>query len=176
MAEELRDEGLEPAAPTVRRPGLPRPKALSRAALARVTSLPTAPAPPTPRRSVPRRAAERVQGVLVVEDDPDTQWRLARTLAIRNRRVVGTSSAEAALEVLREWRADAVLLDDSLPGISGVELASLLRVRVPEVRVVLMTSTARLVPPPDLVDGVVEKPVDTERLLAVMNALIGEDR
>lgn len=60
--------------------------------------------------------------ILVVEHDPDHQWHLARTLTVRGHRVVGTSSPEGALALLSQWPVDVVFIDESLPGISGIEL------------------------------------------------------
>lgn len=82
----------------------------------------------------------RVRGVLVVEDDPDLQWQLARMLTVRGNRVVGTSSGEAALELLAQWPVDLVLIDDGLPGMSGMELARQVRDLYPETPVVMMAS------------------------------------
>ena len=79
-------------------------------------------------------------GVLLVEDDPDMQSRLARLLTVHGARVVGTSSAEAALAVIEQWPADLVLIDQSLPGMTGVELARAIRSRRPGMPVVLMSS------------------------------------
>lgn len=82
----------------------------------------------------------RESGVLVVEDDPDTQWRLARMLTVHGARVVGTSSGEAALALIEQWPADLVLVDQGLPGISGLEVARRIRQRHPNVPIVLMSS------------------------------------
>jgi len=105
--------------------------------------------PPTPaahrnklvraRRAVATIPPTRVRGVLVVEDDPDLQWRLARMLTVRGNRVVGTSSGEAALELMAQWPVDLVLVDHSLPGMSGVDLARRVAEEHPEVPVVLMS-------------------------------------
>ncbi|MCA9606515.1 MAG: response regulator [Myxococcales bacterium] len=92
------------------------------------------------RRAVATIPPVRVRGVLVVEDDPDLQWRLARMLTVRGNRVVGTSSAEGALELMRQWPVDLVLVDDSLPGMSGVELARIVAREHPDTPVVLMSS------------------------------------
>ncbi len=120
MSEELRDEP-NPAAPR------PVPVAEQRK-LARA------------RRAVATIPPIRVRGVLVVEDDPDLQWRLARMLTVRGNRVVGTSSAEGALELIKQWPVDLVLIDDTLPGMSGVELAQTIARDHPETPVVLMSS------------------------------------
>ncbi len=82
----------------------------------------------------------RERGVLVVEDDPDTQWRLARMLTVHGARVVGTSSGEAALALIEQWPADLVLVDQGLPGISGLEVARRIRQQHPEIPVVLMST------------------------------------
>lgn len=82
----------------------------------------------------------RESGVLVVEDDPDTQWRLARMLTVHGARVVGTSSGEAALALIEQWPADLVLVNQGLPGISGLEVARRIRQQHPEIPVVLMST------------------------------------
>lgn len=92
----------------------------------------------TPAEVVSKVARE--SGVLVVEDDPDTQWRLARMLTVHGARVVGTSSGEAALALIDQWPADLVLVDQGLPGISGLEVARRIRQKHPNIPVVLMST------------------------------------
>ncbi len=77
--------------------------------------------------------------VLLVEDDPDQQWRLARLLTVHGHRVVGTSTADGALALLEQWPMDLVLVDERLPGIEGVALVERLRRRHPDIDVVLMS-------------------------------------
>ena len=119
--------------------------------------------------------APRESAVLVVEDDPDLQWRLARMLTINGNRVVGTSSADGALALLAEWPVDLILIDEGLPGMTGLELAREVRARRPEISVVLMTGeeseatrrAARLA-------GAITclaKPFRTEALVEVLRAL-----
>ena len=121
MSDKLRDEqGNDP-------PAKPQPVANQRK-LARA------------RRAVATIPPTRVRGVLVVEDDPDLQWTLARMLTVRGNRVVGTSSGEGALELMAQWPVDLVLVDDSLPGMSGMEFAERVRELYPDTPVVLMSS------------------------------------
>jgi len=82
----------------------------------------------------------RARGIVVVEDDPDLQWKVARMLTVRGNRVVGTSSGEAALELIRQWPVDLVLVDDELPGMSGLELAVAIGEEHPDIPVVMMSS------------------------------------
>jgi len=100
--------------------------------------------PPTDRK--PRRAAvepppePRPCGVLVVEADPDLQWRLARSLTVEGNRGVGTSSGDGALALIEQWRVDVVLIAEDLPGMDGLEvIRRILDVR-PAVAIVLMTA------------------------------------
>jgi diguanylate cyclase (GGDEF)-like protein len=65
--------------------------------------------------------------VLVVEDDRPTRMLLERIIHARGHEVVGCESAEAALEKLQEGFFPLITLDIQLPGMSGLELARLLR-------------------------------------------------
>lgn len=85
--------------------------------------------------------------VLVVEDDPDVLDVVVSALEDEPDLMVrGFGSAEAALAALAEVRPDAVLLDLALPGMSGAELAELLRGEpaTAGVPVVAMTATHQL--------------------------------
>lgn len=88
----------------------------------------------------PKQAAPRMRGVLVVENDPDLQWGLARMLTVLGHRVVGTSSSDGALALLAEWPVDLVLLAEDLPGMDGLELARHVRERAPGVPVILLAN------------------------------------
>ena len=83
---------------------------------------------------------ERQCSVLVVENDPDLQWQLARSLTVRGHRVVGTSTGDGALAVVEQWPVDLALVAEDLPGVDGVEVARMLQGRMPGVPIVLMTA------------------------------------
>lgn len=65
--------------------------------------------------------------MLVVEDDRPTRMLLERIIHGRGHEVVGCESAEMALEKLQEEFFPLITLDIQLPGMSGLELARLLR-------------------------------------------------
>jgi CheY-like chemotaxis protein len=88
-----------------------------------------------------RAGARDRASILVVEDDPDLQWRLARHLTVFGNRVVGTGSADGALALIAEWPVDIVLIDQDLPGTTGLELARQIRVAQPDIAIVIMTDT-----------------------------------
>ena len=85
-----------------------------------------------------RAAIGRLGSVLVVEADPDQQYRLARDLTRAGARVVGTSSGEGALSLVREWAVDMVLVSDDLPGMDGYELCRRIINERPEQRIIMM--------------------------------------
>ncbi len=92
-----------------------------------LSGAPAAPISPHPER-----------GVLLIEDDPDLQWSVARLLSGSFARVVGARSGEAALEVISRWPADLVLVDEGLPGMSGLDVARAIQRTHPSIPVVLM--------------------------------------
>lgn len=97
------------------------------------------------RRSASEAAAngQPAAAVLLVEADPELQWRLARMLTVHGNRVVGTSSGDGALALIRQWPVDLVLVDADLPatsGMSALDLASVLREEHAQIQVVLMTA------------------------------------
>ena len=86
--------------------------------------------------------ASQPAGILVVENDPDLQWRLARTLTVNGNRVVGTSSGDGAMALLGQWPVDLVLVAEDLPGVDGFGVAKAIRDCYPGVPVVLMAEQA----------------------------------
>lgn len=79
------------------------------------------------------------RAVLVVESDPEEQASLARNLSRRGNRVVGTGSGDGALALVAQWDVDLVLVSDTLPGRSGVEVTRLIHKIRPNATVVLMS-------------------------------------
>jgi DNA-binding NtrC family response regulator len=78
--------------------------------------------------------------LLVVEDDPSVRRSLAEMLAEEGFAVETAASAEQALGLLGDAAPDVILSDVRMPGMSGLELLSLLRERLPAVDVILMTA------------------------------------
>ncbi|MFT3915866.1 MAG: hybrid sensor histidine kinase/response regulator [Anaeromyxobacteraceae bacterium] len=94
--------------------------------------------------------------VLVVDDEPGMRLGAARVLAgfrcappeAEGRevalRVEAVETGEAALERIRAERPDLVLLDERLPGLSGLEVLARLAAEAPEVLTVMVTAYATL--------------------------------
>ncbi|MDP3156666.1 MAG: sigma-54 dependent transcriptional regulator [Archangium sp.] len=78
--------------------------------------------------------------VLVVDDDEAVGKVLAALLSQDGHRATWVGSAEAALATLEKKAYDAVISDVRMPGLSGLELLKLVRVKWPELPVVLLTA------------------------------------
>jgi DNA-binding response OmpR family regulator len=79
-------------------------------------------------------------GVLLVEHDPDTQSALVKVIAGSGARVVGTGSGEAAIALFDAWPTGLVVVNDEIPGLSGLEVARRIHAASPSVPIVLMSA------------------------------------
>lgn len=109
------------------------------------------------------------ESVLVIDDDDQVRRVFGRILANAGYRVNLCPSGNDGLESLREGTPSAVLVDLSMPGISGLEVLSEMAVKYPEVPVIVISGTG-------VVDDVVQalrrgawdyvmKPIEDSRLL-----------
>ena len=117
--------------------------------------------------------------VLIVDDDHNMAHTLADILAISNFQPLEADSAEQALQILASEKADCVLTDVRMGGISGVELFEEIQKINPGLPVILMTAYA-----PDEqirhglrigVIGLLTKPLEISQLLNFLS-ILSEDR
>ena len=83
-------------------------------------------------------AARRETRVLVVDDDPDVRMMITDLLADEGFKSEAADTADAALSHLREHPADVVLLDVTMPSMSGLDLMSEIR-KHSEVPIIFVT-------------------------------------
>jgi two-component system, cell cycle sensor histidine kinase and response regulator CckA len=88
-------------------------------------------------------ATNAASTVLLVEDDLLVRNVTERTLQRAGWKVQCAISAEEALEVLGEGECDLMISDVALPGMHGVDLARLVRARLPGVPIVLTSGYER---------------------------------
>lgn len=86
---------------------------------------PTTPMPRSLSDSGPSQAG--VGRVLVIEDDDSVRGMLSQALELEGHEVAALASANAVLDSCRADPPDVVLLDVMLPGLSGLDLLSLLK-------------------------------------------------
>jgi DNA-binding NtrC family response regulator len=78
--------------------------------------------------------------LLIVDDDDQWRQTLARRFSRQGMAVTSAGSAEEALEKAAHMRFDAAVLDLNLPGMSGIDLLSLLKERQPELEALMLTA------------------------------------
>jgi two-component system sensor histidine kinase TorS len=117
--------------------------------------------------------------VLVVEDHPVNQEVALGFLQAMGHRAVVAATGEAALDLIARDRFDAVLMDVSLPGISGIETTERLRC-LPGLGRLPVIGVSAHAQPRDVeaclaagMDEVVAKPLTPEALAAALGRLCG---
>ncbi len=117
--------------------------------------------------------------LLLVDDDVRVRTAIGDALAAAGFAVRQASSAAEALKLINAEAPDIVLSDVRMPSTSGLELLRLLRERVPDIDVLLMTAFDDM---PTVVSAMREgaaeflvKPIDLDNLLAVLRRIL-EDR
>jgi DNA-binding response OmpR family regulator len=133
-----------------------------------------------PPAMISTASTSRQLRVALVEDEPLVREMVHVFLDAAGYDVVSAGTAE---EILAAWplrRADILLTDVMLPGLSGVELAMALRTHSPELKVIYMSGN---ISDPAARRGVVSpetrflaKPFTRSMLLEVMHAVSAECR
>ena len=112
--------------------------------------------------------------VLLVDDDSLVCTGTAAMLEELGHAVIEASSGAAALEMLRSGRlVDIVITDHAMPGMTGVQLASVLKSEYPELPVALATGYAEISLDEDLCRHRLSKPFKLEDLTAVLASIRG---
>ena len=89
----------------------------------------------------------RKLAILTVDDDPLVALNTSALLEELGHTVYSASSGTRALEILRrEAGIDLLITDQAMPGMTGSELASIIRAKSPEFPVILATGYAELPP------------------------------
>jgi len=118
--------------------------------------------------------------VFLIDDDPGIRDSLSLLLSLKGVRTQPFANAESFIETYRpEWNG-CVLTDLRMPGMTGLELQSMLRERGVQVPVVVLTAhgdvaTARTALKSGAFDFL-EKPVDDTMLLDVLRNALRADR
>jgi ActR/RegA family two-component response regulator len=81
--------------------------------------------------------------VLIVEPSPDHQARVARLLAVRGHRAIGTTSVDGAMAFMRVFPVDLVLLAEEVAGDAPWRVVAELMSGRPKTRIVIMTPPSR---------------------------------
>ncbi len=121
----------------------------------------------------------RAATILVVEDEAELLELTADLLRSQGHRVHEALDATEALELLEQDDTIALLLTDAvMPGMSGPELAAIVRRRWPSIGILLMSGYAATSMAIESVDQaeLLVKPVSHERLLSAVARALADDR
>jgi len=125
----------------------------------------TGPASPTLARAEPGRVHLAGRRVLLVADEILVRRAVARLLHRRGHLVIEASSGDEGLAAL-DASIDAVLLDLSMPGMSGRQTLAAIKTRHQDVPVAVVTGHVDDLPALDLADAVLRKPLTEAALLS----------
>jgi len=78
--------------------------------------------------------------ILIIDDDDDLRYSLKRVLSGRNYKVLEAASGEEGLEMVQKHKAQVILLDNRMKGMSGMEALQHLRGINPNAMIILMTA------------------------------------
>jgi CheY-like chemotaxis protein len=113
-----------------------------------------------------------VSRILIVEDSDSIALLLKRRLEMAGHSTVRASNGADALERLgRGERVDLVLLDETMPRLSGSEALGELRLVHPGLPVIMVTGTRPGPGSQELADAIVRKPIDFDQLLGLVERL-----
>src|SRR6185437_12297462 len=138
------------------------PHTSSRSAPARNTLIATAEEAQT---SMPGRS--KLNRFLVVDDDETFRTRLVKALQTRGLEAQGAGDARQAIEIARQFRPQAAIVDLKMPGESGLDLAPQLASQFPNIQIVVLTGYGSIATAVEAVRrGAVNyltKPLDTDQ-------------
>lgn len=137
-----------------------------------------------PEKAIPATApADADAPVLVVDDNYANRMIMRAILEHFGHQVLDAESGEAALELLRARTFKAVMLDQTLPGLSGLEtLHALRQMEGPAARTPVVPVTGRVAPEDKAAfaaggaNGFVEKPVNARAIRDALDAALAPAR
>ena len=117
--------------------------------------------------------------LLLVDDEARILSSLRRALRREAYDVLTAESADEALRLLDEHPVDAILSDQKMPGMTGLQLLSRAAERRPKATRMLITGACEAIPPESLkragVCALVTKPWDDARLKQTLRRALGID-
>lgn len=132
-----------------------------------IVSLPLQGAPAGPE-SVAKNGARvpRSLSVLVVDDEQQVRDFISAALEADGHRVEMANDGAAGLRCFRDGRFDMVVTDKAMPGMSGDQMASAMKLMKPGTPVILLTGFGQFLDKDELpgIDVLLSKPVGVEQL------------
>lgn len=109
--------------------------------------------------------------ILIIDDEPLVRTTTARLLEYAGHQVVAVGDDVEARTALSGKAFDVLLLDRSLPGAPGSTLVPRFRALAPKAKILFFTGHSLAPEEATMVDGVIQKPVRLEELLAALTSV-----
>ncbi|HKW25083.1 MAG TPA: response regulator [Terriglobales bacterium] len=109
--------------------------------------------------------------ILIVDDNALMLLTLTRILEQHDYSVLGASSANSAMELVKSKPVDLVITDYNLPG-GGSELGLTLKRLLPRLPVVVLSGDPEAAQATDYADLLLPKPQEPEKLMAEIHRLL----
>ena len=108
--------------------------------------------------------------ILIVDDEKEFVQTLAERLSIRNYNVNTAFNGEDAVEKIKKYNFDVVILDVAMPGMSGIDVLGEIKKIKPLTAVIMLTGQATVEAAIEGMklgaDDFLQKPCETEDLLS----------
>jgi len=118
--------------------------------------------------------------ILVIADSEEVREVLRDLLTRHGHAVVARADGNSGLAELGTWQFDLALVDLSLPGVSGLEVAQQLKLRSAGTTVALMTGYFDRMRPDDVrakgVDAILKKPFSLDQVEAIVHKATARER
>ena len=113
-------------------------------------------------------------GILVVDDEPEVRSFVSAALTHDGHRVELASDGAEGLRRFRDGAFDMVITDKAMPGMSGDQMASAMKLMKPGTPVILLTGFGQFLDKADLpgVDVLLSKPVGIQQLRAAVHSAL----
>jgi DNA-binding NtrC family response regulator len=113
--------------------------------------------------------------ILIVDDEEDIADLLGECLIDAGYEVTLAASGQAALDLVPGLGPDVVILDMSMPGLSGLEVLTALHHETPCLPVIMISGRSSG-PPPHEAFAAIEKPFDLDALMPIVAAAVEQGR
>ena len=117
--------------------------------------------------------------ILIVDDEPSIRVYMERALSLEGYRVVVAANGQEALDRAATQVFDAVLLDNNMPGLSGLEVLPQLHRDHPNTAIVMVSAEAGLDTTANAMKAAgafdcITKPINLDDLLMVVARACGQ--
>ena len=118
--------------------------------------------------------------ILLIDDEPQIRRVLRTSFTAQGANVLDVQSGEEALDVLREHTVDVILLDMSMPGMTGSETLKRLKDASPEVPVIVCSGYVEAEVQREFdghkLAGILQKPFTAYQLVERVGSILGTSR